>query len=60
MYQHTFHLIGDEEIVTYSKSQEIPKFNYGDLVTFCGENGKVKMTIPVMSILYVETVEIEE
>lgn len=57
MYRHTFHLIGDEEIITYSASKEIPTLNYGDLFTFIGDNGKMKYTIPVLSILYVETEE---
>ena len=60
MYQHTFHLVGDEEIVAYSNSKEIPTYSYGDLVTFVGDRGKSKLTIPVLSILYVETEYFEE
>lgn len=59
MYQHTFHLVGDEEIVVQAKSQELPTFKYGDLFTFIMDDGRTKYTIPVMSILYVETEEIE-
>lgn len=60
MYRHTFHLVSGEEIETFSKRQEIPTFNYGELATFIGENGRMKITIPVLSILYVDTEECSE
>lgn len=60
MYRHTFHLVDGDEVVTYSKSREMPTFNYGDVVTFVAENGKFRYTIPVLSILYAETEEVEE
>lgn len=60
MYRHTFVLVSGEEIVAYSKSREIPTFKYGDIVVFTGENGKINFTIPVLSILYVETEECSE
>ncbi len=57
MYRHTFVLVSGEEISTLSDSVEIPTFNYGDVAVFIGENEKTRYTIPVLSILYVETVE---
>ena len=60
MYRHTFHLVSGEEIVAYSKSEEIPTYNYGDIHTFVSEKEKFRISIPVLSILYVETEEMEE
>jgi hypothetical protein len=58
MYRHTFHLVDGDEISLQSNGQELPTFKYGDLFTFIMDDGRTKYTIPVMSILYVETEEI--
>jgi hypothetical protein len=60
MYRHTFVLVSGEEIPTYSKSDKIPTMQYGDTMTFIGKNGDVMYTVPVLSILYVDTEECAE
>lgn len=60
MYRHTFRLVGDEEISVQSKSKELPTFKYGDLFTFVMDEGRVRYTIPIMSVLYIETEKCEE
>jgi hypothetical protein len=60
MYRHRFVLVGGDEVVTYSRDEDIPTYRYGDIVTFVSNRGKCRMTIPVLSILYVETEEISD
>ena len=60
MYRHTFVLVSGEEIVTHSDSREIPTMQYGQLYTFVQDEGKRRVTIPVLSILYVDTDEVCE
>ena len=59
MYRHKFVLVSGEEIVAYSKAQDICHINYGDVFCFLGENQSVKYTIPVLSVLYVDTEEVD-
>lgn len=59
MYRHTFVLVNGEQIVTYSDSAEIPSYKYGDVAVFSSKKGNVKYTIPVVSILCIETEEVE-
>lgn len=60
MYRHTFHLVDGDEISLKSNSQELPTFKYGDIFTFTLDDGRTKYTIPVLSILYVDTEEVRE
>ena len=59
MYKHTFYLVNEQKIVTYSDKADMPNYRYGDMVVFESKNSGVKYTIPVMNILYVETEELE-
>lgn len=60
MYKHTFWLVDGEEIVTHTERREIPTMNYGEVVTFVSREGRHEYTIPVLSIMYVDTEEVLE
>lgn len=59
MYKHTFFLVGGETIETTTKKKDIPAMRYGQLYTFVIDNGRTRLTIPVLSILYVDTEEMD-
>ena len=59
MYKHTFYLVNEQEIVTYSDKPDVPNYQYGDIAVFVSKSGGAKYTIPAMSILYIETEEVE-
>lgn len=59
MYRHTFVLVSGESIEATTKKRDIPTMRYGELYTFVADKGRVRVTIPVLSILYVDTEEVE-
>lgn len=59
MYRNTFYLVNGDEIVTYSNSRELESYKYEDVAVFVSEKDKMRYTIPVISILYIETEEVD-
>lgn len=61
-YKHTIRLVDGEEITTYSNESDFVSgsIKFGDSVSVVSFDNGVMYTIPVVNILYVETVEVDE
>lgn len=61
-YKHTIRLISGEEITVYSQERDLisSSVKFGDSVSVFSVGDSVMYTIPVMNILYIETIEVDE
>jgi hypothetical protein len=59
MYRHTFYLISGETIEIQSEVKELSHAAFGQESAFIGSDNEKFYTIPLFSVGYIETEEIE-